>query len=156
MYVCVCGCDGLARVTVTVFGGSHVTRYAAINPKQQKLLCVLHPHMHTHKHTHILRIRLDFCCVKRQQIRLYVLYYIISLSACLFLIQLHYLLVLSACHLFAFFAVAMFGHHPHSPSICDVFLTRFHFSFFRVRICHISATCRTNLSQPPHARVFED
>lgn len=63
VYVYVCGCDGLARVTVTVFGGSHVTRYAAINPKQQKLLCVLHPHMHTHKHTHILRIRLDFSCV---------------------------------------------------------------------------------------------
>lgn len=81
---------------MSVFGGSHVTRYADINPKQQKLLCVLHPHMHTQKHTHIHKVFswIFVVCVARQQIRLYVvfiLYYFafslliynsIALSAC--------------------------------------------------------------------------
>lgn len=51
---CVCFgvrvCVGGWWVCVSVFGGSHVTRYADINPKQQKLLCVLHPHIHTSMH----------------------------------------------------------------------------------------------------------
>jgi len=90
----------------------------------------MHPHMHTLTLTltciHLSTIVFNFCSAVSMNLfvllfRLFI-FNTIALSA-----------VCSACHLFAFFAVSMFGHHPLSPTICDVFLTRFHFFVYVFR-----------------------
>lgn len=124
---CVCVCVCLKGKTHTL---THVTRYAAFNPKttttrKHQLLCDAPTHAYTYTFT-ILAHSFGFY-----------LYRSVNESVCilfsLFILNTIALSAYSACHLFAFFAVAMFGHHPLAPTICDVFLTRFHFFVYVFR-----------------------